>query len=116
MTAYYEEIMELWKAGDFSEAISFFSEWLSKDSLAESFGKELSNFWRLIEVECEENPGVMFSLYEMLKKVRNWDDKTLCKKLIISEKAVQEIKRGHKPRSKGLGLKMLYALFPQMGA
>jgi hypothetical protein len=76
--------------------------------------KNLSKFWELVEVECEENAEVMFNLYEMLKKVRNWDDKTLCKELRISEKAIEEIKSRHKPRSEGLGLRMLYELFPQM--
>lgn len=27
MNAYYEEIMELWKAGDFFDAIGYFSQW-----------------------------------------------------------------------------------------
>jgi hypothetical protein len=118
VTVYYEEIIELWKAGKFLDAISFFSQWFSKSLLfekeIENFNKNLSNFWELIEIECEENPEVMFSLYEMLKKVRNWNDKTLCKKQRISEKAVGEIKSRHKPRAEGLGLKMLYELFPQM--
>ncbi|MGA2468969.1 MAG: hypothetical protein ABSH06_32110 [Thermodesulfobacteriota bacterium] len=30
MTAYYEEIMELWKARKFSDAISYFSQWIPK--------------------------------------------------------------------------------------
>jgi hypothetical protein len=78
------------------------------------FNKNLSKFWELIEVECEENPEVMFSLFKMLKKVRNWNDKTLCKKLRISQKAIEDIKSRQKPRSEGVGLKMLYELFPQM--
>ncbi len=68
----------------------------------------------MIEAECEENPEVMFSLYEMLKKARNWDDETLCNKLRISKKSIQDLKNRHKPRSEGVGLKMLYELFPQM--
>ncbi len=118
MTAYYEEIMELWKEGNFFDAISFFSQWLSKGLLTEKeterFKKNLSDFWKLMEVESEENPAVMLTLYRMLKKARNWDDKTLCKKLRIREKAIEEIKGRHKPRSEGVGLKMLYELFPQM--
>ncbi len=118
MTVYYEEIMELWKAEKFFEAISYFSQWLSKGLLSdkeiESFGKNLSEFWELIELECEESAEVMFSLYEMLKEERNWDDETLCKELEISGEAIEEIRSRHKPRSEGLGLKMLYELFPQM--
>ncbi len=118
MTAYYEEIMELWKAGKFVEAIRFFSQWMSKglvtEKETESFNKNLSKFWEFIEVECEENGEVMFSLYEMLKKARNWDDEVLRKKLRINKRAIEDIKLRHKPRSEGVGLKMLYELFPQM--
>ena len=118
MTAYYEEIMELWKAEKFSDAISYFSRWMPKglvsEEESESFKKELAKFWELVEVECEENPDVVFTLYEMLKKARNWDDETLCKELRISEEALDDIKNCHKPSSEGVGLKMLYELFPQM--
>jgi len=118
MSAYYEEIMELWKARKFSDAISYFSHWMSVGLLGqkeiESFNKNLLKFWELVEVECEKNAEVMLSLYEMLKKARNWDDETLCKKLRISEKAIEDIKNRHKARSEAVGLKMLYELFPQM--
>ncbi len=118
MTAYYEEIMKLWETGKFFEAISYFSQCLSKDLLSEdeieSFAKNLSKFWKLIEVECEENAEVMFNLYEMVKKERNWDDETLCKELKISGEAIEEIRNRHKPSSDGVGLRMLYELFPQM--
>jgi hypothetical protein len=118
MTVYYEEIIELWQAGNYFDAIGFFSQWLSKGLLLEKesyrFNKNLSTLWELIEVECEENPEVMFTLYKMLKKGGKWNDKTLCKKLRISGKATEEIKSRHKPRSEGVGLKMLYELFPQM--
>ena len=118
MTAYYEEIMELWKAGKFSDAISYFSRWMSKGLISEeegeSFKKELGKFWELVEVECEENAEVMFTLFEMLKKERNWDDEAFCKKLEISDQTIEDIKNRHKPRSEAVGLKMLYELFPQM--
>ena len=118
MTFYYEEIMGLWKKGKFSEAISYFSQLISESLLnegeIENLNKNLSTFWELVEVECEENAEVMFNLYKMLKKARKWDDETLCKKLTISKKAIEEIKSHHNPRSEGLGLKMLYELFPQM--
>jgi hypothetical protein len=118
MTTHYEEIMELWKARKFSDAISYFSHWMSEGLLGqkeiENFNLNLSKFWELVEVECEENAEVMFSLYEMLKNVRNWDDETLCRELRISEKAIEDIKNRHKPRSEAVGLKMLYELFPQM--
>ena len=118
MTVYYQEIIELWQTGNYFDAITFFSQWLSKGLLLEketySFNKNLSKFWEFIEVECEENAEVMFSLYEMLKKARNWDDQTLRRRLRISEKALEDIKNRHKPRSVAVGLKMLYELFPQM--
>jgi hypothetical protein len=118
MTAHYEEIMELWKEGKFFEAISFFSQWMPKGLVSqgenESFNENLANLWEFVELECEENAEVMFSLYEMLKKARNWDDETLCKELRISSKAMQDIRSHHKPRSKAVGLRMLYELFPQM--
>lgn len=92
MSAYYEEIIELWNARKFSDAISYFSQWVSKGFLVqeeiENFNQNLATFWELVEVECEENPEVMFSLYEMLKKARNWDDQALCKNLKISWKAI----------------------------
>ena len=56
----------------------------------------------------------MFNLYEMLKKARNWDNKTLQKKLRISEKTLEDIKSHRRPRSNAAGLKMLYELFAQM--
>ena len=118
MTAYYEELMELWKAGKFFDAITYFSRWMSKGLVTEdeskSFNKNLSEFWELVEVDCEKNAEVVFALYEMLRKARNWDDETLCKKLEISDEAIEDLKNRHKPRSEGMGLKMLYQLFPQM--
>jgi ribosome-binding protein aMBF1 (putative translation factor) len=57
---------------------------------------------------------VMFNLYEMLKKARNWNDETLCKKLKISEKTIEDIKSHRRPRSKAVGLKMLCEIYPQM--
>jgi hypothetical protein len=118
MSAYYEEILELWKAGKFLDAISCFGQWIPEGLVSqeeiESFNKNLVKFWELVEVECEENAEVMFNLYDMLKKARNWDDETLCKELKISDKAIEDIKNRHKPRSERVGLKMLYELFPQM--
>jgi hypothetical protein len=118
MTTYYEEIMELWKAKKFSDAISYFSQWISKGLLSqeeiESFNRNLSHFWEFVEVECEENAEVMFSLYEMLKKARNWDDEAFCRKLEISDGVIEDIKNRQRPRSEGVGLKMLYELFPRM--
>ncbi len=118
MSIYYEEIMELWKAGKFFDAIRYFSWWMQKGLLSEeedqSFRKELPKFWELVEAECEENPEVTFSLYQMLKKARNWDDETLERELRISHEPIEDIKKRHKPRSSGVGLKMLYELFPQM--
>ena len=118
MTAHYEEITELWKEGKFFEAIRCFSRWVLKglvsEEESESFTKELARFWELVERECEENPEVMFTLYEMLKRDRNWDDEELCKELKIKKKGIEDIKNRHKPRSEGVGLKMLYELFPQM--
>ena len=118
MTAHYEEIMELWKARKFSDAIRYFSRWMPKglvtETESESFKKELARFWELVEVECEENPEVVFTLYEMLKKERSWDDEAFCRKLEISDEAIEDIKNRNKQGSEGVGLKMLYELFPQM--
>jgi DNA-binding XRE family transcriptional regulator len=118
MTAYYEEIMELWKAGEFFDAIRYFSDWISKGLIGqeeiESFNKNLSEFWELVEVECQTNAEVLFNLYKMVRKTRNWGDETLRKKLKISDKAIEDIENHHKPGSEAVGLKMLYGLFPQM--
>jgi hypothetical protein len=118
MTGRYEEIMELWKAGKFFDAIKSLRQLTQEDPLhqekIESFKQNLANFWELIEAECKENADVMFSLYEMLKRVRHWDDEALCKELRISEKAIEDIKKRCNPRSDAVGLKMLYELFPQM--
>jgi hypothetical protein len=66
MTAYYEELMELWKAGNFFDAIKYFSRWMPEGLVSEkeieSFNQNLSKFWEFIEAECEENAEVMFSL------------------------------------------------------
>ena len=118
MTAYYEEIMELWKAGKFSDAISYFSRWMSKGLIGqeemESFNRYLAEFWELVELESQKNSEVLFILYEMVKKAKNWDDETLCRKLEISNKTIKSIKNRHKPRAEGVGLKMLYELFRHM--
>ena len=118
MTAHYEEIVELWKAGMFFDAIKYFSRWMTEGLVSENeiegFNRNLAKFWELVKVESEKNPEVTFSLYEMLKKARDWDDEKLQKKLKISGKAIEDIKNHHKPRSEGAGLKMLYELFPQM--
>ncbi len=118
MAACYDEVVELWRAGKFFDAISHFSDWLSKGLLSEketeNFRKDLSRFWKLLEIECQENPIVIFNLYQMLRKKRGWDDKTLCQKLRISRKAIEEIKSGNRPSSTAVGFRMLYELFPQM--
>ncbi len=118
MNNQYGKIMELWEAGNFFEAIRFFSQWMSKGLVTEKeterFNKNLSKFWEFIEVECEENGEVMFSLYEILKKARNWDEEALCNKLRIDKRAIEDIKLRHKPRCEGVGLRMLYELFPGM--
>jgi hypothetical protein len=118
MTIYYEKIMELWKAGKFFDAFRYFGQSIPEGLLSqeeiENLNKNLLKFWELVEVQCEENIEFMFNLYEMLKRTRNWDDKTLCKKLKISDKAIEDIKNRHKPSSKAVGLKMLYELFPQV--
>jgi hypothetical protein len=110
--------MQLWKAGEFLDAIGYFSRWMPEGLVNEeeskSFGKDLAKFWEMVEVECEENTEVMFTLYEVFKKARNWDDVRLRKELRISGKAIEDIKNRHKPRSEAAGLKMLYKLFPQM--
>jgi hypothetical protein len=118
MTAHYEEIMELWKAGKFFDAIRYLSDLIPEGLVSEEerkrFGKDLAKFWELVEVQCEENAEVVFTLYEVLKKARNWDDETLRKELRISEKAIEDIKGRRRPGAKMVGLKMLYELFPQM--
>ena len=118
MTAHYEEIMELWRAGKFSDAIKYFSRWMSKglvsEEESENFKKELARFWKLLELESQRNTEVLFILHEMVKKARNWDDETLCRKLEISNKTIKSIKNRHKPRAEGVGLKMLYELFRHM--
>ena len=118
MSAHYEEIIELWKAGNFLDAIRYLSRWMPEGLVTEeeskNFNKDLARFWELVEVECEENPEVMFTLYEMLRKDRNWDDEAFCRKLEISDETIEDIKNRHKPRGEGVGLKMLYELFPQM--
>jgi hypothetical protein len=57
--------MELWKARKFSDAISYFSQWMSEGLFGqeeiESFNKNLSKFWELVEVECEKNAEVVFT-------------------------------------------------------
>ncbi len=110
--------MELWKEAKFFDAIRYFSAWMPKGLVTteegESFKKELAEFWELVEVECEENPEFVFTLYQMIKRDRNWNDKALCKELGIGKQALEDIKNRHKPRSEGVGLRMLYELFPQM--
>jgi len=53
VTAYYEEIMELWKAGKFFDAIRYFSRWILKGLVSEEeskgFGKDLVKFWELLD-------------------------------------------------------------------
>jgi hypothetical protein len=118
MTIYYEKIMESLKELKFFDAINYFGQSIPRGLFTqeeiESFNKLLAEFWELVELECQKNPQVMFNLYEMLKRARNWDDKTLCKKLKISDKAIEDIKNRHKPRSEAVGLRMLYELFPQV--
>jgi len=118
MTDQYEKVMDLWKAGKFFDSISYFSQWMSEGLLGqeeiENFYRNLAEFWGFIEVECQNNVEVLFSLYEMIKKERDWDDAALCRKLRISQKAIEDIKNRRKPRSDAVGLKMLYELFPQM--
>ena len=80
----------------------------------ESFNRYLAEFWELVELESQKNAEVLFILYEMVRKARNWDDETLCGKLEISNKTLESIKNRHKPRAEGVGLKILYELFRHM--
>lgn len=87
------------------------------EELTRGFGtsnKDVAKLWKMVEAECELNVEIIFNLYEMLKKTRNWDDETLRKELGISEKDVEDIRNRRRPSSEGVGLKMLYGLFPQM--
>ena len=72
---------ELWKAGNFFEAIKCFGQRIQEGSLSpeeiENFNRNLVEFREFVELRCEENGKVLFGLYEMLKKTRNWDDQTL---------------------------------------
>jgi len=101
-----------------ANAISYFSQWMLKGSLGqkeiENSNQDLATFWELVEVECEENPEVMLTLYEMLKEERNWDEEALCRKLEISEEVSEGIKSRRRPGSGGFGLRMLYELFAQV--
>ncbi len=118
MNNQYKKIMELWEARKFLDAISRFRQWMSEGSLSqkeiESFNRYLAEFWELVELESQRNAEVLFILYEMVRKARNWDDKALCMKLEISGKTIESIKNRRKPRAEGVGLKMLYELFRQM--
>lgn len=55
--------------------------------------------------------AVRFGLGSFLK---GGSSVTLCRELEISRKTVEDIKDRRKPKSEGVGLKMLYELFPQM--
>jgi hypothetical protein len=118
MPANYEEIMEFWKTGEFFDVIKCFGlrvqEGLLSQREIESFKQNLAKVWELVELERETNAEVIFNVYEMLKKARNWDDERLCEELKISGEAIEDIKKRHKPRSEEVGLKMLYELLPQM--
>lgn len=112
MTASHERIMELWKAGKFSNVISHFGQWIQQGLLGL---EELPRFWELIEAECQENAEVMFNLYEMLKRARNWNDEALYRELRISDKALEDVKNSRKPEfEEAVSLKMLYELLPQI--
>jgi len=99
MTAQYEKILELWKARKFPDAISYFSQWMAEILLGqeenEDFRRSLGKFWRLVEVECQKNPEVMFNLYAMLREARKWDDEVFSRRLRISGKAIEDI-RSHR--------------------
>jgi len=115
MVADYEQ---LWKAGNFFDAIKCFVHFAQESSFTPEkitdLNVDLLKFWMLVKLECETNAEVIFSLYEMLKKERNWDDETLCKELRIAAEDTEDIRNRHKPRSETAGLKILYELFPQM--
>jgi len=118
MTDQYEKIMNLWEARKFSDAISYFGRWMSKGLVdqeeIQSLNRCLAEFWELVELESQKNAEVLFILYEMVRKARNWDDETLCGKLEISNKTLESIRNRHKPRAEGVGLKILYELFRHM--
>lgn len=103
--------MESWKAGKFTEAIGEFNQCMAEGLVGR---EEILEFWKLVEVECEENAGVMINLYAKMKKVRGWSDETLGRELRISRDALQDVKSGRRPESEGVGLKMLYELFPHI--
>ncbi|MGA2317961.1 MAG: hypothetical protein ABSG71_16515 [Thermodesulfobacteriota bacterium] len=118
MIVYYEKVMELWRAGKLLDAVEYFNqckkEGLLSEEEIEELDKKLPEFGELIEEECEENPEVIFNLYTMLKRAKSWDDETLCMELKISEKTLGDIKSHYRPRSKKVGPKMFYELFPEL--
>ena len=59
MTVYYEEIMELWKAEKFFEAIGHFSQWLLKGLLS---NEEIENFSKNISLQAGFKGGLIFRM------------------------------------------------------
>ena len=114
MSAYYEKLIDLWKAGKIKEAISYFEKWkieglLNKEEI-EELEKKIPDWIENLEGELEDNPDIIFKLYVQLKNMRGWDDETLCKELGISKKSIEAIKNGRLPRSKKVGGKIAYEL------
>lgn len=95
MISYYDKLIEYWKAGKGWDAYKYFEQWKKEGSLSEEEIKKLNKIipeWgELIIEEFKENPNALLDLYETLKKVREWDDKMVCKKLKISKKNIEDI-------------------------
>ena len=114
MLSYYEKLLEYWKAGNTLKAYTYFEQWTEERLLTpkeiETLEKIIPNFEQCLATESKDNPQVILDLYELLKKKKQWDDKTLSEKLKISMGDIRCIRNQKKPKSKMAGQKIALEL------
>ena len=114
MLSYYEKLLEYWKAGNTLKAYTYFEQWREERLLTpkeiETLEKIMPTLGQCLLTESKDNPQVIFELYELLKKKKQWDDKTLSEKLKISMGDIRCIRNQKKPKSKMAGQKIALEL------
>ena len=105
MLAYYEKLIEYWKAGKTVELYEYFNQWkkeglLSKDEIEKLEKEVVPELEDLFIEQCEENPATLYSVCNTVKRKRGWDDKTFCKEVGISQEEFLGIKNCTSPKRK----------------
>jgi len=96
MIAYYEKLVEYWKEGKVIELYKYFGKWKAEGLLdqeeIEKLERIVPELGELLYQQCMEDPAIPYRIYDTVKKIKDWDDKTFCEMTGISEEDLFGVK------------------------